>query len=324
MATTPHEPDPPAPIEWAWQGPLLEDAGAAVASGSHPEADHTSPPPVAAPIPPSIPRPLPVALELSEPSALEAVDARIGQEIAALRWLLSSRALAALLLLVGIGAAGYALVVRLAQAARDAGYDLDRRLVGIRGIAAVGAIVWVGGWIGRRLIDGLPLIGTALIALFLGGVILLMARQVVGAVGSMLAVIGARVREGDRLTVGDVTGIVEHAGLFRVRIRRPDGSTAHVPAQQLDKHTIVVSSPRRAQTVRVRSTRGAPFTAEEIERTTWMASLCPYRQAHSEVLVARPGDDERTVEVQIQVWSASAAIEAERWLRSAVAPPVEA
>ncbi|MEZ4235609.1 MAG: mechanosensitive ion channel [Myxococcota bacterium] len=236
---------------------------------------------------------------------------------AGLRRLLTVWALLGLLLVLAIAVGAYRLVARVADAARDAGYDLDRRLVGLRVAAAGAAGLWVTGLVARQLLERVPLVGLALVGAFGVGAVLVLARQAVQALGGMVLILGARVREGDRITVGDVAGTVEEAGFLRLRLRRPDGAIVFVPAQALDDGPVTVSSPRRTQPVRVRAPApDGPQAREALRRT---AVLCPYRQADSEVRIERLDGDPAHVDVVLQAWSASAAEAAEAWLRRALA-----
>ncbi|MCB9697932.1 MAG: mechanosensitive ion channel [Alphaproteobacteria bacterium] len=317
---TPATPEPPPPEPAPEPAPPPEPA-----PRPRPRPAPKPPPePVAAPEPepPPMPAPTPPATVVTPVVApvvvvpgIDALADQVSTDVRRLRELLDAGSLLGLGLLVAGGVGLYALGVRLARAARDSGFDIDRRLIGARAVAIGVIATGVTVLAARRLLDTVPLLGGLALALFLATAAVVGAQQAVRAVLGMVLVLSAKVREGDRIGIGDTTGTVEHAGLLRLRLRRADGATVWVPAHRLDLATLVVSSPRRTQAVRVRATRQAPLRADDLEQIRRSVMLCPYRQAGTELRVERADEDERTVMVQLHAWSAPAATEAERWLR---------
>jgi hypothetical protein len=289
--------------------------------------------PEPAPVPEQVPAPAPPVLEppwwyelplhwglpepAPEPPSPRPPDLaeRLAEEGRALGALLRPATLLLGALLALAGALAYGGVLWLAHAARRAGYYVDRRLVGLRLLAAAAVIVGLSSCVARQILERLPLVGLVLVTSFLAGVTLLGARRAVQVASGMLLVLGARIREGDRLTAGSIAGVVEHAGLFWLRLRAPDGSVVHLPSHQLDAGAVSLSSPSRQQAVRVQLPWPGKPGPDELERVRQRAVLCPFRRGGSPVRVELLAGDEPQLEIHLQSWSQAAGAEAERWLQ---------
>jgi len=176
---------------------------------------------------------------------------------------------------------------------------------------------WAVSVVARYVMLRAPLVGTALLVLFAGGALFGLAHTFQRAAGGVLLLLGHRVREGDRVTVGETTGTVEHAGPMRLRLRRADGALVWLPTSQLADAAVVVSSPRATQIVEVHLERDRRVTPEEREHLRRLAVSCPFREAATEVSVE---DAERGVRISLRAWSAGAAVRAEAWLRGGAGP----
>ena len=240
-------------------------------------------------------------------------------EADALRELLTVWKLLPVVLLAAVGVGAYRLVARLVKRASRAGYDAQRRLAAVRIITAGVALISVVDVVARQVLVRAPLLGTSLVLVFASGALFALALRLQSAVGGLVLVLRGRIREGDRLVVGEVSGIVEHAGLLRIVLRGPDGAEVYLPAHTLDVEAVSISSPQRSQPVRLLLERELPYTREDTEAIRVTALLCPFRQACSHAEVTHPGGDARRVNVELRAWSAPAAREAEAWLRKMLA-----
>lgn len=283
-------------------GPVLELAP----SGDAPELVDTGAPAEAPP---------PVTAEPEREARTGRVVERLVEESASVRGLLTGGSGVLLVALVSVAVGGVGLVSRLARAARASGYDVERRLTGARIVLVVAVGVWAASAVVRYVLLRAPLVGTTLLVVFAGGALLGLAHTLQRAANGTLLLIGQQLREGDRITVGDTTGTVEHAGPLRLRLRRADGAIVWLPTSQLADAAVVVSSPRRTHVVAVMLERERPLTAEERERMRRLAVLCPYREPATEVSVEQADGG---VRVELRAWSARAAQRAERWLRASV------
>jgi small-conductance mechanosensitive channel len=298
-------------LSWLW---LLGPAAFAQGQGDHQSVEPLS---VLEP-PPDVPAPAhaateAVVVELAAQPEL-GLAGQMLREAEAVRGMLAGGGVLLLLVILGAGALGYLGVARLIRAVSRSGYALQRRLVALRVLATGLIVIWGASVVIRQLLHHAPLLTMTLLVLFVGGALLGLATRLQHALGGIAMVLRGRIREGDRLTAGPITGQVEHAGLLRIQLQRADGSNAYLPTSALDTQTVVISSPSRAQPVELPWRLARPLDASERERIRRIVTLCPYRVPGTGLSLTVEGEDAQRLTVRFQAWSAAAADEAEAWL----------
>ncbi len=297
---------------------------APAAGGS--EADSGAPGPSAAPdedeapataeVPATVEAPAPADPDAGSP--IPGLLAELTGEAAALRSLLTPARVLQLGLLLLVALLLFAGLQRLTRAVRRAGYDVDRRLIVIPLVAATLLTLWVAGVLGRFLLLRTPLLATGLLAAFGATLLVALAWRLHRATAGALLTVRGRLREGDRVTVGEESGTVEGVGPMHLTLRRDDGAAVYIPLAGLDGQSVTVSSPSRAQPVRIVLQRQAALTRDERERLRAVALFCPYREAGTAVRLdedpTRPG----RIELHLQAWSAAAAEAARDWLHQRI------
>lgn len=166
-----------------------------------------------------------------------------------------------------------------------------------------------------------PLISSGLVLVAVAALLVTLARAAPAWAVGLGLILRRGVHEGDRLKAGEAEGVVERVGLFRIVLRRPDGARLFLSVVALGGDAVSVASPRAVYPVEVRLTRAEGIGTEERGRIRAIATLCPYRAAASEVAVTTAADDPKACVVRLQSWSATAAQNAEDYLRRAVAGP---
>ena len=224
------------------------------------------------------------------------------------------------MLIIGLGI-GAALLIRLGLGAiRRAGWDEPRRLHAVRVVTDALAGAWVVLMLFRLGFQVAPkttlLVGGGALA----GLLFAISRWLPGIMSSITLVARGDLRQGDILRLGDIEGVIEQVALLRVRLRLRDGSRALIPTADLASGQLNLRSPERATPVHLRLERATPWPAQETQRLAQTAALCPYRALGSPVTVTLE-DGDKALRIHLGAWSASAAAEAERWLRSAIDPP---
>ncbi|MEM9488764.1 MAG: mechanosensitive ion channel domain-containing protein, partial [Myxococcota bacterium] len=115
---------------------------------------------------------------------------------------------------------------------------------------------------------------------------------------------------GDRITVGEYTGVVRNIGLSHIEMRRADGGMLTVPNRLLNQHVLTVERVQNTTPVRVELELEARPDPDLMSVVRGAATLSPYRLGGSAVQV-EVLDDGRGLAVEIQAWSARAIQDAE-------------
>lgn len=298
-------------LAWLW---VTNSVAFAQGHEAHLPADQVSviePLPEPTALAPSATEPMVPELAVPPDPGLAGQMLREAEEV---RGMLAGGGVLLLLVILGVGALGYIGVARLIRAVSRSGYALQRRLVALRVLATGLIVVWGASVLIRQLLHHAPLLTMTLLVMFFGGALLGLATRLQHALGGIVMVLRGRIREGDRLTAGPITGQVEHAGLLRIQLQRADGSSAYLPTSALDTQTVVISSPSRAQPVALPWRLARPMDATERERIRRIVTLCPYRVPGTGLSLTVEKEDAQRLTVRFQAWSASAADEAEAWL----------
>lgn len=239
---------------------------------------------------------------------------RIGAEAEALADALSlASALYLLVLIAGVWLLTRA-VTRGAVLARQLGLDPNDRVA--RTATVVKALAWiaVAALIWRQVFALAPFITVALtlVAVLMG---------LTSSVQSLWIGIGLlfrpMLRRGDRVTIGEHSGVVREIGLGHIDVGRADGSVLSVPNRLLGQEVLTIERALNTIPVQVEVILDAPPESDAIERTRQEAILSPYRLGGSPVHVDLSRDG-KSVTVGIQVWSAAATHDAHSHLTRSV------
>ena len=239
---------------------------------------------------------------------------RIGAEAEALAGAMSlASALYLLVLIAGVWLITRA-ITRGAVLARQLGLDPNERVA--RAATVVKALIWlaVAALIWRQIFALAPFttVGLSLVAVLMG---------FTSSVQSLWIGLGLIFRPtlhlGDRVTIGEHSGVVREIGLGHIDVGRTDGSVLSVPNRLLGQEVLTIERAHNTVPVQVEVILDAPPDSEAIERARQEAILSPYRLGGSPVQVdlARDG---KAVTIGIQVWSAAATHDAHSHLTRSV------
>jgi hypothetical protein len=208
------------------------------------------------------------------------------------------------------------------------GLDGRRRLGGWENASRVLSAALVLYLIARRAAAAAPIISAFGLIVLLAAASWVLSGHIQNALVGVGLVLRRRIRGGDRITVGEHSGIVQRVGIAQVELRKPDGATAFVPNRMLSDGVLTVAREKNSVPVNVRLVLHSPADRSVTEEARRVAVLSPYRAPGSGVEVARDPSDERVLAVQVQAWSEHAARQAgaqlEAALRVALADRIEA
>jgi hypothetical protein len=206
--------------------------------------------------------------------------------------------------------AGPALVRMVWRLGKD-----PRRRLGLvaSGLRVLGLLVGLAG-VMRPVLVRAPTLGVValLIMIMLAG--LATPTQVRNLASGLTLATRSRLREGDLVTLGQLEGTVREIGLLRVGLRTVDGGVTHVPAADFDRMAVTVGSRRAAMPIEARVLAGPGFDErglEQLRRALW---LSVYRRSDSDLRLTHDPLTGR-VEVRMDTWAATSAVEVERHLR---------
>ncbi len=197
-----------------------------------------------------------------------------------------------------------------------AGYDPDRRLALVVSLLRFVLVVGAAGYFLRILTPLIERLSMAN-ALLIGGAFLAAAFPTLQNILAGLYLIARNdIREGDRIRLHDLTGMIRELGLARVRVRKDDGTTALVPNRLLIQQPVEVQrASGRARIVTVLDDRS--YGNEDVARARELAYLCPYRVPSSPIHVhAKTG----TLQVEIQAWRPRCHDEVLSYFQSGLSP----
>jgi hypothetical protein len=191
-----------------------------------------------------------------------------------------------------------------------------RRRLGLLASALriVGLLIGVLGLL-RPVITRAPLLGSAMIVIVLALAGLIAPMQLRNLASGLSLATRSRLREGELVIIGALEGTVRDIGLLRVSLRTVDGGITHVPAADFERQAVTVGSRHAAIPIEARARVGPEFddrSLEQLRRALW---LSPYRRADSDPQLVFDGEAGR-VEVRLDTWAASSAVEVERHLRA--------
>lgn len=135
-------------------------------------------------------------------------------------------------------------------------------------------------------------------------------------VGCAVLVFSAKVRVGDRMQVGELSGTVRAIGILQTHLRDAFGTKLILPNREFLVRPLEIAKTKHSVPLElqlVAPERGLPPSSLQRIRTVLL--LCPYRSAHSTVHAeVRAGE----LDLQLEVWSPEALVPAEQQIRVAV------
>jgi small-conductance mechanosensitive channel len=191
-----------------------------------------------------------------------------------------------------------------------------RRRLGLLASALriAGLLVGIAGLL-RPVITRAPMLGVAAIVIALALAGLIAPMQLRNLASGLSLVTRARLREGELVTIGKLEGTVRDIGLLRVSLRTADGGITHVPAADFEREAVTVGSRHATVPIEASVRVGPEFDDRALERLRRALWLSPYRRASSDPQVVFDSESGR-VEVRLDTWAATSAVEVERHLRA--------
>jgi small-conductance mechanosensitive channel len=208
---------------------------------------------------------------------------------------------------------GSALVHRVWRA----GYDPERHLAVILSMFRLALLLGASSasvMLLMPVFQQMPVSGV----LLLGGALLLAGHPLLqNILAGLYLVARGDVREGDRIRLGAMSGMVREVGLGRVRVREDDGSGVLVP------NRLLLRDPMRVQRASGRARIEVSLSPTHTERADLtrireIAHLCPYRVVSTPVAVSK---HDSNVLVEIQAWRPRCHSEVLDYLEAALERP---
>jgi hypothetical protein len=109
-----------------------------------------------------------------------------------------------------------------------------------------------------------------------------------------------RLRPGDRIVMGDNSGIVREIGLTGIHLRMPDGANVYLPNRLLNDQAVLVTRAENTAQVVVALRNVDELGADKLTMVRRAALLSPYRSVGSPVRIRHHPDGTLEVEVQAQ------------------------
>jgi small-conductance mechanosensitive channel len=153
----------------------------------------------------------------------------------------------------------------------------------------------------RPLVARAPLVSGTVVLIAL----LILSRVLAAPLQNLLAGLELSRRkafvEGDRVTVGGVTGVVARIGLWRTQLTAPDGSKISMPNREIAGRGITVGGTMGAERVRVELDLPAAASPEDLERLRRALVASPFRLHDGAASVS--GDGTRKVVAELETWA---------------------
>jgi small-conductance mechanosensitive channel len=198
-----------------------------------------------------------------------------------------------------------------------AGYDVERKLALVASVFRFALVVGAAMYIVGLLIPTIERLALP-VSLFVGGAVLVASFPALqNTLAGLYLIARDDVREGDRLRVGDTTGVVRDLGLGRVRIRLDDGTGALIPNRLLLQQPIEVQRSSGRARVEV-ELDDRDYDSSDLARAREAAHLCPYRVKATPVHVRLV---DHRISVEIQTWRPRCHEEVASYLNAALELP---
>jgi len=223
----------------------------------------------------------------------------------------------ALLVILAALLAGRALAW-LVHASWRVGFDRAKRLawwLSAARVAILGAVVAI---LVRAVLLPAPVLGAVL--LLAGGAtsLIVLRGQVENVAVGVGLVFRQRLKEGDHVTLGELSGVVREVGLSRLQLRRSDGSAVYVPNRLLNSSSVIVERARHTARVSIQLELEESPTLESLERLRRAAVLSPFRAVGTALTVQRDAERPRRVIVEMQTHSSALIAAAARQLEASL------
>lgn len=191
-----------------------------------------------------------------------------------------------------------------------------RRLISTTGaMLSLLAWFWAFAAILSRLLRTAPTLTLGVLTLAAVASVLVLRRQLESLAAGVSLAVRSRLREGDRIALGEFQGVVRRVGFTRVELHQADGSRLYLPNRLISTQAVTIGPARYSVPLQISLDRDRPWSAEEIHRARMLASLSPYRDPSGRVVVETSGTREHHLTVQLQIWSPRLAAAAEQHLR---------
>ena len=173
-------------------------------------------------------------------------------------------------------------------------------------LARVLALVVFAWWVVARWSRTSPQLLVFTFPLLVAGLLWVLSAQIRGLAAGLLLSLSRRVRRGDRIHVGELTGVVRDVGLFRCVLKKADGSLVYIPNHSLLAEVITIERERNSEPVRVTLPLEDADPTLALGRARSLALLCPYRSLGTRV-EAELSDHEATLTLRMHAWNENAA-----------------
>ena len=257
-------------------------------------------------------------LGASQPEASGASDLvqQLSREASEIAHLLGFRQIVLLALLVLLVWATTRILGAMVRFAWRVGIDPKSRLATVRSAANVIIAGWAAYAVLRQFLAAAPLSTLLALAVAASASLMVFSGQTQNLWAGVVLSFRRTLREGDRVVIGEHTGIVREIGLSRLQIRCGDGASVLIPNRFALQEPLRVERAKNSVPVVVRAKLPDAPPAESAQLARATAILSPYRANATPVEVTEEADG--TLRVEIQVWSERALRDAETHLETAV------
>jgi len=166
-----------------------------------------------------------------------------------------------------------------------------------------------------RLLRAAPTLTLGVLTLASVASVLVLRHQLESLAAGVSLAVRDRLREGDRIAVGEFNGVVRRVGFTRVELHQADGSRLFIPNRIISTESVAIGPARYSVPLQISLGRDRPWGAEEIHHARQIAALSPYRDPSGRIVVEAREGEQHLLLVQLQVWSPRLVTTAEQHLR---------
>lgn len=205
-----------------------------------------------------------------------------------------------------------ALVNRLWRAGLDAQRHLGGMVVLVKMLLALGFGALLAASAVIEFARGHVFQSVVTLLLFLLGAVSI-GRDLVGCA---VLTFSAKVRIGDRMQVGELSGTVREIGILQTHLRDAAGTKLVVPNREFLISALQIAKTKHSVPLTLRiAAPGIEASPLLLQRIRTLLLLCPFRSAHSAVHARlRAGE----LELHLEVWSPNALLLAEQQIGAGV------
>ncbi len=209
-------------------------------------------------------------------------------------------------------------VTFLVRLAWRLGLDAQRRLSWWQGGSRVVVGAFVLYVLGRSIARAAPILSAVGLVFLVVAASWVFSAHLQNALTGIGLLFRRQLRNGDRIQVGGLDGVVRSVGLMNLELVKADGSRVMLPNRLLNQQALTVAREKNSVPVRVRLRFDSAPSQGMLEQARRAALLSPYRAPRSSVEVSRDPDDLCVMDVGVQVWAAAAARAARDHLESSL------